>query len=190
MPAPLPRRRFRNASTFGAGRRAPLDRNARARFIWLVKQDRRHGRISATGEDVGLELVKMLGEDGRLDPSHETIRARVGCKAVSTVRRQLNRLRDLGRITWERRLRRDAGTGWRAEQISNAYILQPCTCDADCRPGVKLASISKRLTNKKGTAAGPSYAPATTEADRIAAQHALAARRAVVMARLAARVAV
>jgi len=181
MPAPLPRRRFRNASIFGQGRRAPLDRNARARFIWLIKQDRRHGRLSATGEDVGLELVKMLGEDGRLDPSHETIRDRVGC-ALSTVRAQLNRLRDLGRITWERRLRRDSGTGWRAEQTSNAYVLLACACDADPRPGVRF--IRKERASPRLSVAHQPQLPVPTEAEQRAAQAALAERRAVIEARL------
>ncbi len=119
--------KWRRASTFSAGRQVPLDRNARARFIWLVRADRRYGRLSASGEDVALELVKLLGEDGRLDPSHATIAARVGCH-VATARRSLDRLRQLGRLTWERRLRRDQGTGWRAEQTSNAYALCPA-CD-------------------------------------------------------------
>ncbi len=55
--------RWRRASTFGTGRQVPLDRNARARFIWLVRADRRQGRLSASGEDVAIELVKLLGKD-------------------------------------------------------------------------------------------------------------------------------
>ena len=98
--------KWRRASTFGAGRQVPLDRNARARFIWLVRADRRYGRLSASGEDVAIELVKLLGEDGRLDPSHATLAARVGCH-VATARRCLDRLRQLGRLTWERRLQRN-----------------------------------------------------------------------------------
>lgn len=120
--------KWRRASIFGSGRRVALDRNARARFIWLIRADRRHGRLSASGEDVAVELVKLLGEDGRLDPSHATLAARVGCH-MATVKRSLSRLRQLGRLTWERRLRRDAGTGWRAEQTSNAYALCPA-CEA------------------------------------------------------------
>ncbi len=134
--------KWRRTSTFGAGRQVPLDRNARARFIWLVRADRRQGRLSASGEDVAIELVKLLGEDGRLDPSHATIAARVGCH-VATARRCLDRLRQLGRLTWERRLRRDQGTSWRTEQASNAYAL----CHAcDTHP----ARVEKLIESKKG----------------------------------------
>ena len=119
--------KWRRASTFGTGRQVPLDRNQRARFIWLIRADRRQGRLSASGEDVALELVKLLGEDGRLDPSHATLATRIGCH-IATVGRCLERLRQLGRLTWEHRLRRDTGTGWRAEQTSNAYALCPA-CD-------------------------------------------------------------
>ena len=71
--------KWRRASTFGTGRQVPLDRNQRARFIWLIRADRRQGRLSASGEDVAIELVKLLGEDGRLDPSHTTLAA---CQAT------------------------------------------------------------------------------------------------------------
>jgi hypothetical protein len=169
---------------FGDGRRVPLDRNARARFVWLVKQDRRHGRLSATGEDVALVLVAMLGEDGRLDPSHETIRERVGCRALSTVAECLKRLRDLGRITWERRLRRDAATGWRAAQTSNAYVLLACACDTDPAPGVKFVSLRKRWSGAKLADQQPQTV--VTAEERTAAQAALAARRQQIEARLAA----
>jgi hypothetical protein len=182
MSAPLPRRRFHNRSVFGDGRRTPLDRNARARFIWLIRQDRRAGRISATGEDVGLQLVKMLGEDGRLDPSHETLRERVGCRAASTIREQLNRLRDLGRLTWERRLRRDPGTGWRAEQTSNAYILLPNSCDAGLPRGVRSDCTRQTADASKNGVQQAIRVP--TEAQRTEAQRALDARVAVMTARL------
>lgn len=132
--------KWRKDSIFGPGRRVALDRNARARFIWLVRADRRHSRLSASGEDVAVELVKLLGDSGRLDPAHATLAARVGCH-LATVKRSLNRLRELGRLTWERRLRRDAGTGWRAEQISNAYILCPA-CEAQNARPVRLGPVS------------------------------------------------
>ncbi len=116
--------KWRKDSVFGTGQRRPLDRNQRARFMWLVKQDRRHGRLTANGEDVGIELLKALGDDGQLDPSHATLASRAGC-SVDTVQRSLKIMRGWGRLTWERRLRRDAGTGWRCEQTSNAYALCP-----------------------------------------------------------------
>lgn len=55
--------KWRKPSVFGPGRRVPIDRNQLARFVWLVRNDRRYGRLSATGEDVAIELVKMLGDD-------------------------------------------------------------------------------------------------------------------------------
>ncbi len=133
--------KWRKDSVFGPGRRRRLDRNQRARFGWLVKQDRRHGRLTPSGEDVGIALLKMLGEDGQLDPSHATLADRVGCD-VSTVRRSLNRMRELGRLSWERRLRRDASTGWRCEQTSNAYALCP-DCDMHPAREAKLAMFKK-----------------------------------------------
>ena len=152
--------KWRKDSTFGAGRQVPLDRNARARFIWLVRADRRHGRLSASGEDVAMELVKMLGEDGRLDPSHATLAARIGCH-VATVGRSLERLRELGRLTWERRLRRDVGTGWRAEQTSNAYALCPA---CDTHP----ARVERLARSKKEAPQG--IGPAETEFESAARQ--------------------
>ena len=133
--------KWRKDSVFGSGRQRPLDRNQRARYVWLVKQDRRHGRLTANGEDVGIQLLKMLGEDGQLDPSHDTLADRVGC-SVSTVRRSLDRLRGLGRLTWERRLRRDGATGWRCEQTSNAYALCPA-CDTHPAGEEKSAMFKK-----------------------------------------------
>jgi len=142
--------KWRRASTFGTGRQVRLDRNQRARFIWMVRADRRHGRLSASGEDVAIELVKLLGEDGRLDPSHATIAARVGCH-VATTRRCLDRLRQLGRLTWERRLRRDTGTGWRAEQTSNAYSLCPA-CDTHPARVERLVRSKKEAPQRGGRA--------------------------------------
>jgi len=132
---------WRKDSVFGIGRRRPLDRNQRARFVWLVKQDRRHGRLTANGEDVGVALLKMLGEDGQLDPSHDTLARQVGC-SVDTVQRSLNIMREFGRLSWERRLRRDVGTGWRCEQASNAYALCPA-CEPHPAAEERLAKPKK-----------------------------------------------
>ena len=144
--------KWRKDSVFGPGRRRPLDRNQRARVGWLVKQDRRHGRLTASGEDVGLALLKMLGEDGQLDPSHATLAACVGCK-VSTVQRSLNRMRELGRLSWERRLRRDSATGWRCEQTSNAYVLCP-DCDIHSAREAGLARLKKEARQESKPESG------------------------------------
>lgn len=154
---------WRKTSVFGNGRRTTLDRNARARFAYFIRQDRRANRISATGEDVALVLVSMLGDDGRLDPSHATITARVGCD-IATTQRCLNRLNTIGRVKWERRLRRDKGTGWRVEQTSNAYEL--CAEATDPHSASAVSSLYK---NKKMKPEMPS------EADRANARRQLRA---------------
>ena len=87
-------------------------------------------------------MAKILGEDGRCDPSKKTIPKRVGC-SVSAVNENLNKLRDLGRITWERRLRRDSETGWRCEQTSNAYVLLVPSCESPPASPVRLIESKK-----------------------------------------------
>jgi DNA-binding transcriptional MocR family regulator len=69
-------------------------------------------------------LVRLLGPDGRLNPSHATLAA-LARVHVATVQRALERLRSLGLLAWQRRLVRDAASGWRCEQTSSAYVLTP-----------------------------------------------------------------
>jgi hypothetical protein len=88
-------------------------------------------------------LEKALGNDGQLDPSHETIAEWAPCH-VATVKRALVRLRDLGLVAWMRRLIRNAGTGWRAEQTSNAYVLLTPACEAQIARGTFLAKPRKK----------------------------------------------
>jgi hypothetical protein len=68
---------------------------------------------------IGTALVRRLGVDGQLDPSHDTIAGDVGC-CSRTVRRALEALKGLGLVLWQRRLVR---VGWRTAQTSNAYLL-------------------------------------------------------------------
>ena len=49
-------------------RRIPQDRERRTRF--LARMHRAAGRLSASGLDVAEALERLLGQDGRLDPSH------------------------------------------------------------------------------------------------------------------------
>jgi hypothetical protein len=112
---------WHRGSIFGDGRRVPLDRNQRARFRYLLHAHHRAGRLTRAGRDAGKALLKRLGPDGRLDPSHETLAGDVAC-SESTIGRSLVRMRDLGLLRWQRRLTR---IGWRAEQTSNAYELVP-----------------------------------------------------------------
>jgi hypothetical protein len=99
----------------------PLDRNQLARFLFLCRQHRAPGRLSAAALAVAVALVRLLGHDGRLDPSHAFLARKAACH-VATVQRALERLRGLGLLSWQRRLVR---AGWRVEQTSNAYWLTP-----------------------------------------------------------------
>jgi hypothetical protein len=106
-------------SQFGQGPRLPMCRERRA--IWKARLElfRRAGQITDGASHVGLALIKRLSQDGRCDPSHETLAVDSG-ESVSTVKRALKTLRACGLVTWVRRLTRD---GWRAVQTSNAYML-------------------------------------------------------------------
>src|SRR3954453_23748938 len=116
---PAPGHRRHTGSIFGAGPRIPLDREHKARFRALLLLNPRPGRLTIAAAQVGRVLADMLGQDGRLDPSHATIAARA-CVSVATVIRALAQLRAFGFVTWVRRLVR---TAWRAEQTSSAYVL-------------------------------------------------------------------
>lgn len=113
--------RWHRDSLFTAGPRRPLSRDERR--VWLARADlaRRRGLVTALHVEVGRALLRRLGVDGRLDPSHETIATDAGCSS-RTVQRALRRLADAGLLTWQRRLVR---AGWRCEQASNAYALVP-----------------------------------------------------------------
>jgi DNA-binding transcriptional MocR family regulator len=100
---------------------------------------------------VGGALIRRLGTDGQLDPSHDTIAADVGCSA-RTVRRALGALRQLGLLSWQRRLVR---IGWRVLQTSSAYALsvdgtQPYTGGQSGRETRKLSI--KPVANQLGQA--------------------------------------
>ena len=118
MPNSHPRP-WHRGSEFGDGLRWPLDRERRT--IWRARLNlaRLAGRITALHVLVGEALLRRLGEDGRCDPSHETLAADAGC-SERTVRRALAALGALGMVRWINRLVR---TACRAEQTSNAYTL-------------------------------------------------------------------
>jgi hypothetical protein len=115
--------KWRNGSIFGPGPRAPLDREAKAVFRAKLKLARRPGRLTIACVQIAHVLLDMMGADGRLDPSVETIAIKAAVNP-STVTRALARLRELGFLAWTRRLARDAATHWRVEQVSNAYVLR------------------------------------------------------------------
>jgi hypothetical protein len=112
-------RPWRRGSVFGVGFRLPLCRERRARFKYLVNAHRRSRRLTPLAEMIGNALVRRLGTDGQLDPSHDTIAGDVGC-CSRTVRRALAALRAVGLVMWQCRIVR---TGPCVDQISNAYVL-------------------------------------------------------------------
>jgi hypothetical protein len=120
MPNPHPRP-WRRDSIYGDGPRRRLDREQRARFRFLLNAHRRARRLTPTAELVGSALVRRLGVDGQLDPSHDTIGEDAGCSS-RTVRRALAALKAVGLVMWQCRLVRD---GWRVTQTSNSYLLVP-----------------------------------------------------------------
>ncbi len=140
--------KWRSASEFGAGRRVPLDREQRAQFRAKLKFQRRPGRLSTTAVEIGRLLADMLGADGRLDPSIEML-ARLACVVPSTVVRCLARLKACGFLDWTRRLVRDAITGWRVEQGTNAYVLAVPACDVQFAPAVLLIGSKKEEAQQR-----------------------------------------
>lgn len=132
MPVSQHPRPYRKGSIFGDGRRSCLDGNQRARFRFKLRSYARSGYLAAKHQWVGEALLKRLGEDGRCDPSHDTLAADAGCSA-RTVRRATATMRDLGMLRWETRIVRN---GWQAHQTSNAYELCPDTpAPAICHGG-------------------------------------------------------
>jgi hypothetical protein len=104
---------------YGPGFRVPLDRERKAVWTARLRMFRRGGHITALHEFVGLALVKRLGVDGRLDPSHDVIADDVGC-CPRSVRNALCALKSNGLLTWVQRIVR---VGWIVQQLSNAYVL-------------------------------------------------------------------
>ena len=118
MPRVHPRP-WHRGSVFGEGFRLPLCRERRAVWRARLTMFRRARKITPLYEDIGLVMLRRLGTDGRLDPSHQTLAEDVGCDPRS-VQRALIALRACGLVLWVRRLARDA---WRCSQISNSYAL-------------------------------------------------------------------
>ncbi|HEX2939589.1 MAG TPA: helix-turn-helix domain-containing protein [Rhodopila sp.] len=178
MPTPHPRP-WHRGSLFGPGPRRPLDREQRARFRFLINVHHRAGRLSRAARDVAEALVRRLGVDGQCDPAHSTLADDAGC-SDRTVRRALDALRGLGLVAWVRRLVR---TGWRVAQTSNSYLLalteNPAPIPVKSTGGQKVRQIHSEVIQK-----ATQVVTAREPAEIAAAQAALAARRAVIEARL------
>lgn len=163
-------------SQFGTGPRRPLDREQRSRFKFLLSTHYRARRLTPKAERVGLALVKRLGIDGRLDPSHATLADDAACDA-RTVRRALAVLRGLGLVVWVKRLVR---SGWRVEQTSSAYML---TLTENPAPIAPILTGGQRVRETpKLDIQEPLPLPSPAELE--AAERALRERRAVVEQRL------
>jgi hypothetical protein len=169
---PAPGHRWHSGSIFGSGPRIPLDREQRARYRALLLLNRRPGRLTLSASVIGRVLLDMLGEDGRLDPSHATIAARARV-SIATVVRSLAQLRAFGFVSWVRRLVR---TAWRAEQTSSAYVLAV--------PASFPEALSLNRTRLTARAVCKSQENAPIASDVAAARAALERRRQVIAERL------
>jgi hypothetical protein len=133
-----PTRRQRRSSTLEPVKFRPLDRNQRARLIFLAerldantRKPKQHGGCL---KRTGLQVLRVLlfhfhnVANGRCDPSLDTIAAAAGM-ARSTVVDALKRLETAGILERIRRARwiRQAGRK-RCVQWSNAYLLNVPTC--------------------------------------------------------------
>ena len=141
--------KFHKDSIFGFGPRVPLDREHRAQFRAKLKLQRRPGRLTIAAAEVGRVLVDMLGADGRLDPSYETI-ATLACVCKDTAVEAVKQLRAFGFLDWTRRLIRGRETGGRTQQSSNAYVLRVPACDTEFPAGVPGSLFKRRKPEGAG----------------------------------------
>ena len=129
LPAHL---RPRRAKLFTDGRQTPVDRNDRARVVWLAEMARRRGEITRAAVDIFRALLFTFANltDGRCFPSYKRIAEAAGCDP-RTVGNCLPDLEAAGLLTWVNRIQRVrervAGLGgiwattWRVIRTSNAY---------------------------------------------------------------------
>ena len=138
-------RPWHRGSVFGDGHRVPLDREQRAVWKARVEIHRRAGRLTDAGSYVALALLKRLGQDGRCDPSHQTLADDSG-KSIDTVKRTLKDMQGLGMIDWAMRVCR---AGRRVWQTSNSYLLRlgqaAFRCEAGSARGTRRLEILRVL---------------------------------------------
>jgi hypothetical protein len=147
---------WRRESVFGDGLRIPMCRERRAVWRARLTMFRRARRITPLFEDIGLAMLKRLGTDGRLDPSHRTLAEDIGCDPRS-VQRALVAFRSCGLVLWVRRIARD---GWRTSQISNSYALAIAetpaipvpACDRQRVRETRLVDFSLRTASSRAVA--------------------------------------
>jgi hypothetical protein len=124
--------RPRRAKLFTDGRQTPVDRNDRARGMFLAHAARRRGEITRAAVDIFHALLFKFANlgDGRCFPSYKRIAEAAGC-VERTVGNCLPDLEAAGLLTWVNRIQRVrervAGLGglwasvWRVIRTSNAY---------------------------------------------------------------------
>ena len=119
---------------FGDGKPLPLDRNAKARIMFLARAISRkrepghaYGPITAKGLAVLEALLWTFhnSRSGLCFPSYEAIAAAAGC-ARSMVKPLLDALEAAGILSWVNRITRTRGLvggrpAWRVVTTSNAY---------------------------------------------------------------------
>jgi hypothetical protein len=172
---------WHKCSIFGDGPRLPMCRERRAQWKARLEIHRRAGRITDGFSYVGLALIRRLGQDGRCDPSHQTLADDSG-ESLSTVKRALDAFRDCGLVFWVRRIIRD---GWRAVQTSNAYLLS--LGETPKIPVLACKAQSDRETLKQVSPILVAPITRVSEAEERAAIAALQRRAAVIQARLLTR---
>jgi hypothetical protein len=122
---------------FTNGRQTPIDRNDRARVMFLARAARRKGLLTRAAVDILAALLFQFAnlKDGRCMPGYARIAEAAGC-AERTVGRCLPDLEAAGFVKWVHRIRRAreyvaglAGIGatdWRVVRTSNAYDFPVC----------------------------------------------------------------
>jgi hypothetical protein len=92
---------------FTDGRQAPIDRNARAKVMFMAEESRRRGNITRAAIDVLRALLYRFAnlKDGRVIPSYATLAAGAGC-CERTVGRCIADLEEVGLVGWVHRIRR------------------------------------------------------------------------------------
>jgi hypothetical protein len=171
-------RPWHRGSVFGDGPRSPLCRETKAQLKALLHLNRRPGRLTLAAYSIGQQLLCIIGTDGQLDPSHETLAARCAV-SVSTVQRAIKQLAAFGFLTWARRLARNGSRVW---QTSSQYVLT--------LPGASFVN-AVFLQNHKSTSPPLCVSersaplPLATRSEIAVAQEALERRRRVVEATMA-----
>jgi hypothetical protein len=165
-------------SVFGDGPRIPMCRERRAVWKARIEIQRRAGQVTDGEAYVGQALLKRLGQDGRCDPSHQTLADDSG-ESVSTVKRALKAFWDCGLVNWVRRLWRN---GTRVSQDTNAYVLT--LGEPPKFPRVRCEGQFGRETSPVDKSTDHLLVPSTPASERAAANAALVERQRVIEARL------